>query len=110
MREEYEHWLQILMTVAGFVLLIVCANVANLMLVQAMERRQQTSLSMALGHIAHDSSNRLSQITDVLGLVSQFSYDSSSLINAMTTPYGTTQLARCGRGSPTSANLPDVRY
>jgi predicted permease len=49
MREEYEHWLQILMTVAGFVLLIVCANVANLMLVRGMERRQQTSLSMALG-------------------------------------------------------------
>jgi hypothetical protein len=47
MREEYEHWLQILMTVAGFVLLIVCANVANLMLVRGMERRQQTALSRA---------------------------------------------------------------
>ena len=30
-------------------LLIVCANVANLMLVRGMERRRQTSLSMALG-------------------------------------------------------------
>jgi predicted permease len=49
MREEYEHWLQILMTVSGFVLLIVCANVANLMLVRGLERRRQTSLSMALG-------------------------------------------------------------
>ena len=49
MREQYEHWLQILMVVSGFVLLIVCANVANLMLVRGMERRQQTSLSMALG-------------------------------------------------------------
>jgi len=49
MREQYEHWLQILMTVTGFVLLIVCANVANLMLVRGMERRRQTSLSMALG-------------------------------------------------------------
>jgi predicted permease len=49
MRREYEHWLHILMTVSGFVLLIVCANVANLMLVRGMERRQQTSLSMALG-------------------------------------------------------------
>jgi predicted permease len=49
MREQYEHWLQILMLVSGFVLLIVCANVANLMLVRGMERRQQTSLSMALG-------------------------------------------------------------
>ena len=37
------------MMVSGFVLLIVCANVANLMLVRGMERRRQTSLSMALG-------------------------------------------------------------
>jgi predicted permease len=49
MREQYEHWLQILMMVSGFVLLIVCANVANLMLVRGMERRRQISLSMALG-------------------------------------------------------------
>jgi len=49
MREQYEHWLLILMMVSGFVLLIVCANVANLMLVRGMERRRQISLSMALG-------------------------------------------------------------
>ena len=47
MREEYEHWLQILIMVSGFVLVIVCANVANLMLVRGMERRRQTSLSLA---------------------------------------------------------------
>ena len=49
MRDQYRHWLQILMAVTGFVLLIVCANVANLMLVRGMERRRQTSLSIALG-------------------------------------------------------------
>ena len=49
MREQYEHWLQILMMVSGFVLLIVCANVANLMLVRGMERGRQTALSVALG-------------------------------------------------------------
>ncbi len=49
MREQYEHWLQILMLVSGFVLLIVCANVANLMLVRGLQRRRETSLSMALG-------------------------------------------------------------
>ena len=49
MRERFEHWLQILVIVSGFVLLIVCANVANLMLVRGIERRRQTSLSMALG-------------------------------------------------------------
>ena len=49
MRDQYEHWLQILMMVTGFVLLIVCANVANLMLVRGLERRRQISVSMALG-------------------------------------------------------------
>ncbi|MBV9084794.1 MAG: ABC transporter permease, partial [Acidobacteriaceae bacterium] len=49
MREEYEHWLHILMMGSAFVLLIVCANIANLLIVRGMERRRQISLSMALG-------------------------------------------------------------
>jgi predicted permease len=49
MRDQYEHWLRILMLAASFVLLIVCANVANLMLVRGMEQCRQTSLCMALG-------------------------------------------------------------
>jgi predicted permease len=49
LRDEYEQWLQILMVVTTFVLLIVCANVASLMLVRGIERRRQISLSMALG-------------------------------------------------------------
>jgi predicted permease len=49
MREKYEHWLEILMLVSGFVLAIVCANVANLMLVRGIARRPQISLSIALG-------------------------------------------------------------
>ena len=49
MRELYERWLEILMGVTAFVLLIVCANVANLTIVRGMERRRETSLSMALG-------------------------------------------------------------
>lgn len=49
LRELYERWLEILMAVTGFVLLIVCANVANLTIVRGIERRRETSLSMALG-------------------------------------------------------------
>ena len=49
MREQYQHWLEILMAVTGCALLIVCANVATLMLVRGLERRRQTSLIVALG-------------------------------------------------------------
>jgi predicted permease len=49
MREQSERWLKILMMASGFVLLVVCANIANLMLVRGLERRRQISLSMALG-------------------------------------------------------------
>ncbi|HWY53045.1 MAG TPA: RHS repeat-associated core domain-containing protein [Terriglobales bacterium] len=43
--------------------------------------------------IAYDANGRLAQITDVIGLTSRFTYDSSSLVNSMTTPYGTTTFA-----------------
>ncbi len=49
MREQYQRWLEILMIASGLVLLAVCANIANLMLVRGLERRRQTSLSVALG-------------------------------------------------------------
>src|SRR5207237_8795657 len=42
MREQYEHWLEILMTASGFVLLIVGAKLATLMLVAGLERRRAT--------------------------------------------------------------------
>jgi YD repeat-containing protein len=44
-------------------------------------------------HLSYDASGRLIQITDVLGLTSQFTYDAASIINALTTPYGTTRFA-----------------
>ncbi len=41
----------------------------------------------------YDSTGRLVSITDILGLTSSFTYDTNSLVNSMTTPYGTTSFA-----------------
>ncbi|MEJ0062753.1 MAG: RHS repeat-associated core domain-containing protein [Alphaproteobacteria bacterium] len=39
--------------------------------------------------LAYDGSGRLDSITDVIGITSSFSYDGGGLVDAMTTPYGT---------------------
>jgi len=60
MRDEYQSGLRLLLWISAFVLLIACANVANLMLVRAAARRQQTSVQTALG------ASRWRQIVQVL--------------------------------------------
>jgi len=49
MQGEYRSGLQLLMGISALVLLIACANIANLVLVRGMARRAETSIRMALG-------------------------------------------------------------
>ena len=58
--------------------------------------------------LTYDSSGRLSSITDVIGITSSFTYDVNSLVNSMTTPYGTTSFSFTAPGTSGPPRFVDV--
>lgn len=49
MRDQYQEGLKLLLFAAGCLLLVACANLANLMLARGLKDRAQTSIRVALG-------------------------------------------------------------
>ena len=58
--------------------------------------------------LAYDANGRLISITDILGLTSSFTYDANSLVNSMTTPYGTTSFAYTAPGTSGPPRFVDI--
>lgn len=58
--------------------------------------------------MTYDSNERLSSITDIIVLTSSFTYDANSLVNSLTTPYGTTQFAYTAPGASTPPRFVQV--
>ena len=91
MQDSYASKLKLLMWISGLVLLIACANIANLLLVRGMNRREEMSVRTALGairaRIVHQlltESMVLSIISGMAGLV--VAYAGTRMLLAMAFP------------------------
>jgi len=91
LQEQYSSHLRLLMWVSGLVLLIACANIANLLLVRGMGRRAEMSVRTALGAVRSriirqllTESVILAGMGGIVGLV--VAYAGSRMLIALTFP------------------------
>jgi putative ABC transport system permease protein len=102
LREEYSRPLSLLLAIAGSVLLIACANLANLMLARASARQREIALRLAIGA----SRARVAQQVMIEGLLLAVAGAGTGLLFARVLAHSIVALLASSNGSAPFIEMP----